>query len=166
MALSDEPPSDIEIRRMTLEDIVAVTMIDHAADLSPWSENIFRCELQIPFAQTWVAIEKQEHGDEIAGFIAFWMVADEVQLHKIVVSERSRRRGIAVKLFQSMKEQALAHGFSRTTLEVRRSNEAAIKLYEILGYRVTAVRRGYYGEAGEDAIMMAAELCPDALERH
>lgn len=163
MAFPDEPLHDIEIRRMTMDDVPAVTAIDRAADSNPWTENIFRRELQISIAQTLVAIGKHGPGDQIAGFITFWMVADEVQLHKIVVRQLYRRRGIAGKLFQAMTDQALARGFCRATLEVRRTNEAAIKFYEAFGYRVTAVRKGYYDGTGEDALMMSADLRPAAL---
>jgi ribosomal-protein-alanine N-acetyltransferase len=165
MAFPDERLHDIEIREMTLDDVSAITVIDHAADSNPWTENIFRRELQISIAQTLVAIVRQEQGDQIAGFITFWMVADEVQLHKIVVGKQHRRRGIAGKLFQAMTDRALARGFSRAILEVRRGNEAAIKLYEAVGFRITAVRKGYYDEAGEDALMMSAELRPAALRK-
>jgi ribosomal-protein-alanine N-acetyltransferase len=165
MAFPDERLHKIEIRLMTLDDVPAVTAIDRSENPDPWTESIFRRELQLSIAQTLVAIDRQEQGAPIAGFISFWTVADEVQLHKIVVRQPYRRRGIAGKLFQAMSDQALARGFSRTTLEVRRSNEAAIKLYESVGYRVTAVRKGYY-EAGEDALMMSAELRSDALPKH
>jgi ribosomal-protein-alanine N-acetyltransferase len=165
MAFPDERLDEIGIRRMTLDDVPEVTAIDRLEDRDPWTESIFRRELELPMAQTMVAIDGQGQGVPIAGFIAFWIVADEVQLHKIVVSRPYRRRGIAAKLFQAMMESALARGLSRTTLEVRRDNEAAIKLYEMLGYRVIAVRSGYYGRAGEDALIMSAELQPDPLRR-
>jgi ribosomal-protein-alanine N-acetyltransferase len=166
MAFPGEPLRDIEIREITMDDVPAVTAIDRAAGPNPWTEDIFRRELQISISHTLVAIGRQEQGDQIAGFITFWMVADEVQLHKIVVRRQHQRQGIARKLFQAMTDQALACGLSRATLEVRRTNEAAIKLYETFGYRVTAVRKGYYGGAGEDALMMSAELRPAALLKH
>jgi ribosomal-protein-alanine N-acetyltransferase len=109
-----------------------------------------------------LAVGKREQGDQIAGFITFWMAADEVQLHKIVVSRPVRRRGIARRLFQAMTDQALARSLSRATLEVRRTNEAAVKLYKTFGYQVVAVRKGYYNETGGDALIMSAELRPAA----
>jgi ribosomal-protein-alanine N-acetyltransferase len=166
MAFPDEPLHDIEIREMTMGDVPAVAAIDGEADPNPWTEDIFRQELQISISHTLVAIGRQEQGDQIAGFITFWMVADEVQLHKIAVGRQCQRQGIARKLFQTMTDQALACGLSRATLEVRRTNEAAIKLYETFGYQVTAVRKGYYGGVGEDALMMSAELRPAALLKH
>lgn len=166
MAFPDEPLHDIEIREMTVDDVYAVTAIDCAAVPDSWTEDIFRRELQLSISHTLVAVGRQEQGVQIAGFITFWMVADEVQLHKIAVGRQHRRQGLAGKLFQAMTDQALACGLSRATLEVRRTNEAAIKLYETFGYRVTAVRKGYYGGAGEDALVMSAELRPAALLKH
>jgi ribosomal-protein-alanine N-acetyltransferase len=165
MAFPDERFHDIEIRRMTLEDVAAVAAIDRSEDPDPWTENIFRGELKLSVAQTLLAIDRRDQVDSIAGFITFWIVADELQLHKIVVSQPYRRRGIAGKLFQAMTDQALDLGLSRATLEVRRSNEAAIRFYEASGYRVTAVRKGYYDDAGEDALMMSAELKHNGLRK-
>jgi ribosomal-protein-alanine N-acetyltransferase len=166
MAFPNELLHGIEIREMTLDDVPVLAAIEGAADPNPWTEDIFRRELQISISHTLVAIGKQEQGDQIAGFVTFWMVADELQLHKIAVRRQDQRQGIARKLFQAMTNQALACGLSRATLEVRRTNEAAIKLYETFGYRVTAVRKGYYGGVGEDAMMMSAELRPAVLLKH
>jgi ribosomal-protein-alanine N-acetyltransferase len=88
------------------------------------------------------------------------MVADEVQLHKISVNRQVQRQGIGRRLLQAMTERAIASGLSLATLEVRSTNQAAIKLYETFGYQVTAVRKGYYGGTGEDALIMSAELRP------
>lgn len=162
MASPGELLHNVEIRKMVMADVPVVTALDRAEDPDPWTENIFRRELQLPMSHTLLAFGKREQGDRIAGFITFWMAADEVQLHKIVVSRPVRRRGVARKLFQAMTDQALARNLSRATLEVRRTNEAAVKLYETFGYRVTAVRKGYYDETGEDALIMSAELRPAA----
>jgi ribosomal-protein-alanine N-acetyltransferase len=158
MVSPGEPLHDIEIRKMVMEDVSAVTAIDFAEDKDPWTENLFRQELQIPISHTLVASSKSDRGSQIAGFITFWMVADEVQLHKISVSRQVQRQGIGRRLFQAMTEQAVVRGLSMATLEVRSTNQAAIKLYEAFGFQVTAVRKGYYGGTGEDALMMSAEL--------
>ena len=152
----------VEIRKMVMADVPVVTALDHAEDPDPWTENIFRRELQLPMSHTLLAIDRREQGDQIVGFITFWMAADEVQLHKIVVSRPVRRCGVARCLFQAMTDQALARNLSRATLEVRRTNEAAEKLYKTFGYQVVAVRKGYYDETGGDALIMSAELRPAA----
>lgn len=160
MVFSDEHPDIIGIRKMVPADVPAVAAMDRASDPDAWTENIFRRELQVSLSHNLVAVGKTAQGDWIAGFIVFWMAADELQLHKIVVSPQARRRGVARRLFQAMTDQALACGLSRATLEVRRANESAIKLYEAFGYRVAAVRKGYYVETGEDALIMCARLRP------
>jgi [ribosomal protein S18]-alanine N-acetyltransferase len=154
---------DIEIRKMIMEDVIAVTAIDRAEDRDPWTENLFRQELQIPISHALVAVIKSGKGGRIAGFITFWLVADEVQLHKIGVSRQVQRQGVGRRLLQAMTEQAVTHGVSKAILEVHSTNRAAIKLYETFGFQVTAVRKGYYGGTGEDALLMAAELGPDNL---
>lgn len=152
----------IKIRKMIMADVPVVTALDYADDPDPWTENIFRRELQLPMSHTFLAVGKREQGEQIAGFITFWIAADEVQLHKIVVSRPVWRCGVARRLFQTMTDQALARKLSRATLEVRCTNEAAIGLYKTFGYQVMAVRKGYYDESGEDALIMSAELQPDA----
>lgn len=151
---------------MVMEDVSAVAAIDGAEDRDPWTENFFRQELQIPFSHTLVAGSKSDTGGRIAGFITFWMVADELQLHKISVSRQVQRQGIGRKLFQAMTELAVAHGLSVATLDVRATNQPAIKLYEAFGFQVTAVRKGYYGGTGEDALVMSAELRPAVFLEH
>ena len=146
-----------------MEDLPDVTAIDCAEDRDPWTEHLFRRELQLPISHTLVASSKSDGGGRIVGFITFWMVADEVQLHKISVSRQIQRQGLGRRLFQAMKEQAAARGLSMATLEVRSTNQAAIKLYEAFGFQVTAVRKGYYGGTEEDALMMSAEIRPNNL---
>lgn len=162
MASPDELVLNVEIRKMLMADVPAVTALVHAEDPDPWTENIFRRELQLPMSHTLLAVGNCGQGHRIDGFITFWMAADEVQLHKIVVSRRARRCGIARRLFQAMTDQALAQNLSRAILEVRSTNEAAVNLYKAFGYQVVAVRKGYYGETGEDALIMSARLRPAA----
>ena len=71
MDFPGEPLHDIEIREMTLDDVPAVTVLDRAAGPNPWTEDIFRRELQISISRTLVAVGRQEQGDQIAGFITF-----------------------------------------------------------------------------------------------
>jgi ribosomal-protein-alanine N-acetyltransferase len=160
MVSQGEPLHNIEIRKMVVADVPIVTALDRAEDPEPWTENIFRRELQLTMSHTLLAVDRSEQGERVAGFITYWIAADEVQLHKIVVSRPLQRCGVARRLFQAMTDQASARNLSRVTLEVRRTNEAALALYKAFGYRVMAVRKAYYDEAGEDALIMSAELRP------
>jgi len=166
MASQNKCPRDIKIRKMIMEDIPAVIEIDRVTDADPWTESIFRRELQLPVSHTLVATHQQGSEVRIAGFITFWIVADELQLHKIAVIRQVQRCGIGKRLFQAMTALALAHGVFRATLEVRCTNDAAISLYETFGYQVSAVRKGYYGATGEDALMMSVNLRPDSYLKH
>ena len=162
MAFSGERPQEVRVRKMVVADVPAAAALDRAVDPDPWTEDCFRRELEVAISHSLVAMSMPGQGERIVGFITFWIAADELQLHKIVVSPEVRRRGIARRLFQAMTDQALACGLSMGTLEVRRSNEAAVRLYEAFGYRVAAVRKGYYDKTGEDALMMCASLGSDA----
>jgi ribosomal-protein-alanine N-acetyltransferase len=162
MVSQGEPLHNIEIRKMIVADVPVVTALDRAEDPEPWTEDIFRRELQLPLSYTLLAVDTREQVERVAGFITYWMAADEVQLHKIVVSRPLQRCGVARRLLREMTEQALAQNLTRVTLEVRRSNEAALALYKKFGYLVVAVRKGYYDEVGEDALIMSAELRPGA----
>ncbi len=158
MVSQGEPLRNIEIRKMVVADVPVVTALDRAEDPDPWTENIFLRELQLPMSHTLLAVDSHEQGERVAGFITYWMAADEVQLHKIVVSRPLQRCGVARRLLREMTEQALVRNLIRATLEVRRSNGAAVKLYKAFGYQVVAVRKGYYDEDGGDALVMSAEL--------
>ena len=166
MASRNKRPYEIEIRAMVMEDVPDVTEIDRAADTDPWTESIFRRELQLSLSHSLVAIHRQESGVQIVGFITCWMVADELQLHKIAVVRQVQRCGIGKRLLQAMTALALAHGLSKATLEVRCTNDPAIGLYETFGYRVSAFRKGYYDATGEDALIMSADLRPDIHSKH
>jgi ribosomal-protein-alanine N-acetyltransferase len=103
-------------------------------------------------------VVKENQSDQVAGFITFWIIANEFQLHNIAVRWNFRRKGIAARLFLAMIQEALDQGAYTGTLEVRNSNEAARKMYEKFGCRVTTVRSSYYSETKENALIMAVKL--------
>lgn len=143
---------------MTAHDIGAVAGMDHDTSPAPWPEKVFDKELQLPLSQTLVALAGEQGEGRIEGFITFWVVADEVQLHKIAVRLEVRGKGIGAELLQAMLTQASDHGCTTAVLEVRRSNETAIRLYKKFGFCMTAVRPGYYDPGREDALLMSANI--------
>ena len=158
MSSRSDPPADIRIRRMAAEDIPEVLAIASDALLTPWTERMFVKELRLSFSRNYVALSGPGATGTAAGFITFWVIADEVQLHGMAVRRDLRRRGVASRLFLTMIREALDQGAGTGTLEVRQANEPARKLYEKFGWRVTARRPSYYHDTGEDALIMSAEL--------
>ncbi|MDI6777133.1 MAG: ribosomal protein S18-alanine N-acetyltransferase [Syntrophales bacterium] len=143
---------------MTVDDLEDVLSIERASFPTPWSEDMFVQELYSTMSNNLVAKIQGERGKEIAGYMNFWVVAGEVHLHNIAVKENLRRTGVAGRLVREMIRLSCAKGAKWVTLEVRRSNESARKLYEKFGFVVKGIRPLYYSAPQEDALIMWACL--------
>jgi [ribosomal protein S18]-alanine N-acetyltransferase len=141
---------------MIAADLEAVMAIEKASFAYPWSPRFFLQELQVQCARSFLA----EINGRIVGYVLFWLLADEVDVHNVAVHSEFRRRGIGRLLLDQVVGEARRRGSIRVTLEVRRSNTAAQKLYESIGFVTTGIRKGYYSDDGEDALAMVLELNP------
>jgi len=130
--------------------IPAILEIEKAANSAPWSERSFKNELDHKHGVFLVGILQ----GNVVAYGGVWMVVDEAHVTTIAVAEEQRRQGIGQRLMIELMEKAKKAGMVCSTLEVRASNEAAIKMYEKFGYIVTAIRRGYYPDNKEDAVVM------------
>lgn len=144
------------LRRMQNGELAEVMEVERRAFVHPWSADLLRRELTHDWSTILLAIEPGE--GRIAGFVIFWVVIDEIHVLNVAVDPVARRRGIARLLLAELLERGRARGLSMATLEVRRSNEPALALYEGLGFRNVGVRKGYYVEEREDAIVMTMDL--------
>ena len=149
------PPSAAEfaIRNMTTDDLPAVAAIEQEASPHPWSQNILKGELQMPLARNLVAVS----GEEVVGYLGFWLVAGEAQIQNIFVRRDFRGRGLASRLLDALREISVSEGATTAALEVRSGNEGAIALYAKNGFVVKGVRRKYYDD-GDDALLMDRDL--------
>jgi len=148
------------IRRMTLEDVPAVHEIDTLSFSLPWPERSFRFELtENPVARGWVA----EVGSRIAAMLVLWFIIDEAHVATIAVHPDFRRQGIGEQILLYALRSAQAEGAYRAFLEVRAGNVAAQTMYKKYGFEVAGVRRGYYRDNNEDALLMNLEKF-DSLE--
>jgi ribosomal-protein-alanine N-acetyltransferase len=134
-----------------LDDIMS---IERTSFPYPWSPRFFLQELQVQCARSMLA----EVDGKIVGYVLFWLLAEEVDIHNIAVRTEYRRRGIGRLLLQQVLAAAQNRGSARVTLEVRKSNTAAQRLYQSTGFVMTGVRKGYYSDNGEDAFAMALDL--------
>lgn len=144
-------PADVTIDRLpapTPAERDAIIALEGESFSNPWSAETFDRMLSIPVSQVYVA---RDRDGIIVGFCACWVIDDEVHINTVAVSERLRRRGIASKLIAEILQRT---GAARATLEVRRSNTAAIRLYERLGFKVTAIREAYYEKPNEDGLIL------------
>jgi ribosomal-protein-alanine N-acetyltransferase len=142
----------LEFRKLKLRDLNAIEEIERAAYPTPWSRSMFAGELAKPSSICLGAIDSDENA--LIAYLIISRYVDAWHVMNIAVADRYRRRGIASQLMERLFEITARDGRRGYTLEVRVSNEAAIRLYEGLGFRARGVRRGYYTDNREDALIM------------
>jgi ribosomal-protein-alanine N-acetyltransferase len=148
-------PREFEIEPMRLGDLDAVMEIEKASFRSPWSGQVFLEEM----SRDWAHVDVVRDQDRRAvAFGNYWLVADEVHLLNIATHAEHRRQGHASRLLAHVIEFGRGRGCRVVTLEVRRSNAAAIRLYRRFGFRAVGVRPNYYAEDQEDAVVMLLDL--------
>lgn len=138
-----------ETRPLTYADLPQVIAIERRAFPTPWSLAMFVLELSKPTGICLAAIED----GQVAGYVVCSRYDTVWHVMNIAVDDRRRRQGIARRLLEHLFAEADAPG-EQYTLEVRVSNEAAIRMYESFGFRSAGVRRGYYHDNREDALIM------------
>jgi len=146
----------VTFRPITTADLEEVMMIERASFHYPWSPGFFRQEMQVACARSILA----EIEGQVVGYILFWLLPGAIDIHNIAVHIDYRRRGIARLLLSKVVTEAQRQSVIRVMLEVRRSNLAAQKLYESVGFFSTGVRKGYYSDNSEDALAMTLEVPP------
>jgi ribosomal-protein-alanine N-acetyltransferase len=152
---SQKRSADVRIVTMTSSDLTWVAKVERESFADPWSRALFESELE-EREQNYPRIAL--HRGERAGYMISWFVADEVHLGNIAVAPEWRGHGIADALLDDLIREGKLRDSSYIVLEVRESNEAAIRLYQRYGFDVMAVRRGYYQNNGEDALIMIRML--------
>jgi [ribosomal protein S18]-alanine N-acetyltransferase len=151
----DQEPS-IDIIPAEKTHIHEIADIEASSFAVPWPEEAFRDELEFPFSNFYIALHQTETEDQpsVTGYIIFWIIEDELQILNVAVSPNCRRQGIAQKLLDIAFKVGREKKVSVMFLEVRKSNIAALKLYEKNGFEMIGIRRNYYSNNNEDAIVM------------
>ena len=140
----------LRIRPMSLVDLPAVLEIEKECFPAPWSERIFRDVLDLDYYHFLTAILD----GEVAGYCGYIRSFETADIANIAVRGSLRRSGIGEKLLRKLMDDGYRAGVERFSLEVRASNTPAIALYEKLGYRQEGLRRGYYENPREDALIL------------
>jgi ribosomal-protein-alanine N-acetyltransferase len=150
--------ASITIAPMKRVDIEQVLTIERACFSQPWSRNLFLSEFRNAAVSTLlVALGGDADRRQVVGYLVYWKVEDEMHILNLAVVPGLRRRGIARLLVLSGIRRAAKAGAARAFLEVRASNAAAQKLYSGLGFTGSFLRRNYYDEPIEDAVIMTLE---------
>lgn len=138
------------LREMLVDDLDKVMEIEEAVSLVPWTKEGFFAFLTRNDVMFLVVEEKEE----ILGYCGMMMVLDEGDVLNVVVRKERQREGIGNFLMQSLLRLAAEQGIRMIHLEVRKGNETAIRLYERLGFEQDGIRKNYYTDPVEDAILM------------
>jgi ribosomal-protein-alanine N-acetyltransferase len=134
------------------EDLDAVSALEAESFTNPWTREMLERELrQADVARVYVL---RLPGYRVAAFCACWFIYDEVHINTIAVKPELRRHGLATALMRHILTDAAHAGAHRTFLEVRRSNEPAQRLYATLGFTVSGLRKNYYTQPEEDALVL------------
>ena len=140
----------IHFRTLLPEDAEGVARVERESFPTPWSREDFWREASNDFACYIVALEDAE----IIGFGGCWISFEEAQVTNIALTSAQRGRGLGKVLMAKLMRAAAERGAERMTLEVRPSNTSALRLYEGLGFAAIGVRKKYYQDNDEDAILM------------
>jgi len=143
----------VTIRRLQLKDLAEIERIERESYATPWSRSMFASELAKPTSICLGAFE----GEDLVGYIVNSRYVDAWHVMNLAVANAYRRRGIASALLERMFEVTATDPRRGYTLEVRVSNTGAIRLYEQLGFEPRGIRRGYYTDNREDALIMWRE---------
>jgi ribosomal-protein-alanine N-acetyltransferase len=137
------------------EDLDAVLRIEETSFTRPWTREMYLADMENK-GVSFCYLARAPDGTAV-GFCSFWRILDELHINNIAVLPEWRRKGIGSALLLHVLREGQRSGAARTTLEVRASNEMARVLYERLGFKTAGVRRGYYSNPAEDAIVLWRE---------
>jgi [ribosomal protein S18]-alanine N-acetyltransferase len=142
----------VDFRRLELRDLNSIERIERASYPTPWSRSMFAGELAKPSSISLGAFEPET--GELLGYLIISRYVDAWHVMNLAVTPKRRRERIASSLLERLFELTSREGRRGYTLEVRVSNDVAIKLYEQAGFKARGIRRGYYTDNREDALIM------------
>ena len=145
------------IRRMTLQDVDRVYEIEKATFATPWSRQSFVDEMTTNKCARYLVCEE---GGRVTAYAGAWIVLEEGHVTNVAVDKEARGRGVGTALTRALIQYASNLGVSYMTLEVRRSNAVARRMYASLGFVELGVRKRYYEDNGEDAYLMVLDHMP------
>lgn len=147
---------DVLIQPMSVQDIPEIEVLERACFPAPWPGDVYRHELaRNQLSSYWVMRPAVANGaPRILAYGGFWAMGPEVHIVTIASHPDYRRQGLGRRLLEFMIERARSAGASEITLEVRAGNHAAQAMYRAMGFATVGVRKRYYHDNGEDALVM------------
>lgn len=142
---------EVKIRKMTAEDVPAAAALERICFSEPWSENVY---LQTLANENALYLLAENEDGELAGICGLLDILGEGDISNVAVAEPFRRQKVAERMMAELLRQGRERGITAFTLEVRASNEAAIRLYEKFGFICEGRRKRFYREPEEDALIL------------
>ena len=143
------------VRPMHIDDLQNILEVERASFATPWSLDAFKAELKDNEYARYLCLELE---GQVIGYMGLWFILDEGHITNIAITPNHRGQHWGEFLMRSVMEKMVEQGMERMTLEVRVSNRPAQSLYQRLGFAIAGIRKGYYADTGEDAMIMWAEL--------
>ena len=147
-----------DIVEMKLADIYDLMEIEQLSFPTPWSKDLFVKEFHSRFSKVFLAQSRHLAKQKVLGYICLWFVFDEVHILNLACHPHFRRQSVASALLEHCLHNSCDRGTKKVFLEVRESNHAARKLYAKFGFKPIGLRKGYYTDTREDAIVMFLEV--------
>ena len=144
-----------QIISMGEQHVPQIAALEAMSFSAPWDEASIHAELDNPLA-LWLAAEDAEQN--VLGYVGSQSCFEDADILNVCVAPEARRRGIAEALMLELERRLRPKGVEKITLEVRASNEPALRLYEKLGYTQVGLRKGYYEKPREDALILQKSL--------
>ena len=142
---------DLTVEIMEIKDLEEVIEVEHQCFTTPWSRYSFICELSNNQFSHYILAR---HLGKVIGYAGMWIIIDETHVTNVGVLPEYRGEGVGELLMRSLMVLAKHQGAKKMTLEVRKSNYVAQNLYSKLGFEPVGIRRGYYLDNKEDAVIM------------
>ena len=149
---------------MDVTDVVEVAELEQELFSDPWSVDSFVAEVERKPEIGWPIVLRGEAG-ELVGYAVVWFIVDELHIGNLAVRPERQGRGIGAEMLACILEEGRRRSLSFATLEVRPSNRAALALYDRFGFRKVTVRKNYYRDNREDALVLACALDRAAEKR-
>ena len=149
------------LRPATEDDLEKILEIELKVHRAPWTLEHFKTELSKPQSTVWVLTD-DETDEQVAAYVVFWKLFENAEILNIAVDPALQRRGFAKAVLQAVVKDLVRQDIKKLNLEVRKSNLAAIALYQAAGLTVSQVRKNFYSD-GEDAYAMSLSLEEDGI---
>jgi ribosomal-protein-alanine N-acetyltransferase len=152
--------SAVEVRPATVRDLVAIAAIEEVSFSDPWTYDALATALGLSHVRFLVAEERGGPVGRVVGYVVALVVGEEGEIADLAVHPAHRRGGVGDLLLTRVEDELAGVGVRALYLEVRESNEAALRLYRSRGFEGVGRRRGYYRHPVEDALVLRRALAP------